>query len=98
MDGSDSRLLPFLPYILQNLWNIGSDPDGFIRRTYKHTDTFKKLKVLDFGCGKGIVSVNIAQKLNYKCHGIDAIPNSRIMPGKKPGKNIMSTIFVNLKQ
>jgi cyclopropane fatty-acyl-phospholipid synthase-like methyltransferase len=32
------------------------------------------LKILDLGCGKGAVSVRIAQKLGCACFGIDGIP------------------------
>lgn len=73
MDGSDKELFPFLPYILQDLWEIGADPDAIIKLIRKHFDHFAALKVLDFGCGKGAVSVKLAQKLGCTCYGIDAI-------------------------
>lgn len=34
----------------------------------------RDLYVLDLGCGKGPVSINIAKQLGYYCVGIDAIP------------------------
>ncbi len=74
MDGSDKELFPYLPYILQDIWEIGTDPDtviGIIRANYRdHT----ALHVLDLGCGKGAVSVKVAAALGCKCHGIDAVP------------------------
>jgi len=73
MDGTDKELFPFLPYILQDLWEIGADPDVIISLICKHTNKFHNLKVLDLGCGKGAVSIKIAQKLSCMCHGIDAI-------------------------
>ncbi len=30
MDGSDKELFSYLPYILQDLWEIGADPDAII--------------------------------------------------------------------
>jgi hypothetical protein len=30
MDGSDSRIVPFLPYILQDTWELGTDPETVI--------------------------------------------------------------------
>ncbi len=30
MDGTDIELFHFLPYILQDLWEIGADPDVII--------------------------------------------------------------------
>ena len=73
MDGSDKELFPFLPYILQDIWEIGADPDAIIRLIRKHFDHFTDLKVLDLGCGKGAVSVKVSHSLGCTCYGIDAI-------------------------
>ena len=75
MDITEKELLPFLPYILQDFWEIGADPDTIISLIEKHFNSFKTLNVLDLGCGKGPVSVKIAKKLGCKCYGIDAIPD-----------------------
>ncbi len=74
MDGSDKELFPFLPYILQDLWEIGADPDAIISLISKQFKKYDDLKVLDLGCGKGAVSVKVSQKLGCTCYGIDAIP------------------------
>jgi 2-polyprenyl-3-methyl-5-hydroxy-6-metoxy-1,4-benzoquinol methylase len=74
MDGFDKELYPFLPYILQDLWEIGADPDAVIRLVSNHFEKYADLKVLDLGCGKGAVSVKLSQKLGCTCYGIDAIP------------------------
>ncbi len=74
MDGSDKELFPFLPYILQDIWEIGADPDAIIKLIKKYCNKITELKVLDLGCGKGAVSVKISQKLGCTCYGIDAIP------------------------
>lgn len=74
MDGSDKELFPYLPYILQDLWEIGADPDAIIKLIKKHCNRTAELKVLDLGCGKGAVSVKVSQKLGCTCYGIDAIP------------------------
>lgn len=74
MDGSDVQLFPFLPYILQDIWEIGADPEVIIKLISKHFRNVAGLRVLDLGCGKGAVSVKVAQKLGCTCHGIDAIP------------------------
>ncbi len=74
VDGSDKGLYPFLPYILQDVWEIGSDP-GVIAELI--AGCFKKRRrpnVLDLGCGKGAVSIEIAKRLRCTCYGIDAIP------------------------
>ena len=83
MDGSDKELFPFLPYILQDLWEIGADPDAIIKLIRKHFDHFAALKVLDLGCGKGAVSVKVSQKLGCTCYGIDAIPEFIVFAQQK---------------
>jgi cyclopropane fatty-acyl-phospholipid synthase-like methyltransferase len=74
MDGSDKELFPFLPYILQDIWEIGADPNAIIKLIRKYCNTITELKVLDLGCGKGAVSVKVSQTLGCTCYGIDAIP------------------------
>ncbi len=74
MDCKDSEILPYLPYILQDFWEIGSDPKVMIYLIKKHLTNIDNLTVLDLGCGKGVVSVHIAKQMNCECYGIDAIP------------------------
>jgi len=74
MDGTEAELFPYLPYILQDLWEIGADPETVIHLIEKHANRYTELKVLDLGCGKGAVSVKLAAALGCQCHGIDAIP------------------------
>ncbi len=74
MDVKDKEILPYLPYILQDFWEIGADPKTMISMIRKHTAGNKNLKILDLGCGKGSVSVKIAAECGFECHGIDAIP------------------------
>lgn len=73
LDCNDSRLLPFLPYILQDFWGMGSNPEVMIDMARKHHADTPALTVLDLGCGKGVVSVQMAKELGCQCHGIDAI-------------------------
>jgi ubiquinone/menaquinone biosynthesis C-methylase UbiE len=86
MDGADKELFPFLPYILQDIWEIGADPDAIIRLIGNHFEKYAGLKVLDLGCGKGAVSVKLAQKLGCACYGIDAIPEFIDFARKKAGE------------
>ncbi|MBN2280150.1 MAG: class I SAM-dependent methyltransferase [Candidatus Marinimicrobia bacterium] len=73
MDRTDIRLVPFLPYILQDLWEIGSSPKTIIAAIEKHTTDYSNLQLLDLGCGKGAVSIQTAQKLGCHCLGIDGL-------------------------
>lgn len=73
MDGTDTELFPLLPYILQDIWEIGACPDVIIRLMRKHCSNPAGLKVLDLGCGKGAVSVKVSMELGCYCYGIDAV-------------------------
>jgi len=73
LDGNSIELFPFLPYILQDLWEIGSSPDTIINLIKKNCTNYNQLEILDIGCGKGAVSINIAKTLSSKCYGIDAV-------------------------
>ncbi len=73
MDGTDSNLFPYLPYILQDLWEIGTSPEAVLKLIKKHTTDRSSLKVLDLGCGKGAVSIKLAKAFKCHCHGVDAV-------------------------
>lgn len=71
--GEETAIVPFLPTILQDTWEIGTDPGvvaGLVRRQQKN---HSRLRVLDLGCGKGAVCVRLAAELGCHCLGIDAI-------------------------
>ncbi|MBM4175690.1 MAG: class I SAM-dependent methyltransferase [Ignavibacteria bacterium] len=76
LDGKNPEVFPFLPYLLQDFWELGGSPSSIINLIKKNSihTKFPKLKVLDLGCGKGAVSIQIAKKLNTEILGIDAIP------------------------
>ena len=64
------ELIPFIPYLLQDLFELGSSPDIIIN-ILSSLHLGKKTKVLDLACGKGAVSIQIAQRLGFSCKGID---------------------------
>ena len=69
-----AELLPFLPYLLQDFWELGSNPDVMAKLIGKYVSISDKTRILDLACGKGAVSVKVAQKLQVKVKGIDLIP------------------------
>jgi SAM-dependent methyltransferase len=69
-----TELLPFLPYLLQDFWELGSDPDVMVKLINKYVIISDMTRVLDLACGKGAVSVKVAHKLRVKVRGIDLIP------------------------
>ena len=70
----DVAIVPFLPYILQDFWELGTPPEIVINLIQKHCKNYFNLNVLDLGCGKGAVSVKLAATLKCNCYGIDGIP------------------------
>lgn len=68
-----TELIPFLPYLLQDLWELGSDPKEMIRLIKKHVPISSGTKLLDIACGKGAVSINAAKELNVNVYGFDLI-------------------------
>lgn len=75
MDGSSAELFPFIPYILQDIWELGASPDIVISLVKKHSksNNYRSLRVLDLGCGKGAVPIRISESLDCFCLGIDAL-------------------------
>ena len=75
LDGQDDALFPYLAYLLQDLWEIGSFPGTIIQVIKTHNlHHHGPFTVLDLGCGKGAVSISIAKELGWNIHGIDAMP------------------------
>ncbi|MEW5953106.1 MAG: hypothetical protein AB1815_05035 [Bacillota bacterium] len=65
LTAESTRLIPFLPYLLQDLWELGSSPKDIIDMASKHINIYisNKTKVLDLACGKGAVSIRLSKAL-----------------------------------
>ena len=74
LTAKSTELIPHLPYLLQDLWELGSSPKDMLEMVKKHVGVSEKTKVLDLACGKGAVSVHIAKELGCRIKGIDLIP------------------------
>jgi 2-polyprenyl-3-methyl-5-hydroxy-6-metoxy-1,4-benzoquinol methylase len=72
LDGENNELFSFIPYLLQDLWEIGSSPEVIIDMVKKHIGK-SNISVLDLGCGKGAVSVKLANSVGCQVKGIDAV-------------------------
>jgi len=68
------KLLPHMPYLLQDLWELGSAADQILDLISTLPLSANTIKVLDLGCGKGGVSIKIASKFGFEVVGIDAMP------------------------
>ena len=74
LDGTNQNIYPFFPYLLQDLNEFGTDPKTVSKIIGNNLKDTNLLKVLDLGCGKGAVSVRLANDFSCKAVGIDAIP------------------------
>lgn len=73
MDGSNIKLYNYLPYILQDIWEFGASPKIITELVRKHKSNLSELKILDLGCGKGAISIQLSKQLKCSCIGIDAV-------------------------
>lgn len=69
-----SEIQPFLPYLLQDIWEIGSPPEIIEAAVRKHVPKPRAISALDLACGKGAVTITLAKKLGLKSKGIDILP------------------------
>jgi len=68
-----TELLPFLPYLLQDFWELGSSPNAIVELIKRHIELSEGARILDLACGKGAVSVAIARELGTRVRGIDLL-------------------------
>lgn len=74
LDIIDAEIEEHIPYILQDLWDLGSMPEYVNELLTNFADVSKIKKVVDFGCGKGAVLTQLAKKFNFNGTGIDIVP------------------------
>jgi SAM-dependent methyltransferase len=66
----DPALLPFVPELLADLDELGSDSE-LILEALRALRLPKTARVLDLGCGKGATAIEIAQTLGLEVIGVD---------------------------
>ena len=69
---TDRDLLPHLPFLVQDLWSLGSDVEGICTAARSFGLNSKETVILDTGCGKGAVSITLARRFGFRALGIDA--------------------------
>jgi SAM-dependent methyltransferase len=74
LDGAaNPEIYPYLPYILQDIWEMGTDPGTVVDLVQRHIKT-EPFRAVDLGCGKGAVSIRLAEAFNCQVTGIDGLP------------------------
>ncbi len=74
LTAGDTRIFPYLPYLLQDLWELGSDPQEIAGMLAHSAHLDDSCRILDLGCGKGAVSVEIAKQIGCWVEGRDLMP------------------------
>jgi len=65
-------LLPYLPELVTDLWALGSSPELIIK-ILKPLSLPASSRILDLGCGKGVVSIALARQFGFNTVGIDGM-------------------------
>jgi len=68
---TDVRLLPLLPELLSDLWELGPSAKQVVA-ALESVGVEPDSTVLDLACGKGAVAVALAEQLGVRVEGIDA--------------------------
>ena len=74
LTAESTDLIPYIPYLLQDLWELGSSPRDMLDLILKHVPVTKETRILDLACGKGAVIVFLARELGCRVKGIDILP------------------------
>jgi len=78
LTANTTELLLFLPYLLQDLWELGTSPRIVVDLIGKHEEypanALERRHYLDLCCGKGAVSVKVAKAFGARVTGIDITP------------------------
>jgi cyclopropane fatty-acyl-phospholipid synthase-like methyltransferase len=65
------ELLPFIPELLADLWELGSSLEVMIEAIRPLELPEGQTRVLDLGCGKGAISITLAKEFGFQALGID---------------------------
>lgn len=71
LTADSTDLLPYLPYLLQDIYELGSSPADIEVLLRENTDFGPWFRVLDLACGKGAVSIHLAAKFGCSVKGVD---------------------------
>lgn len=74
LTATTTDLIPFLPYLLQDLWELGADPEVCLSLLRRHGAEGEAIRLLDLGCGKGAVSIRLCKAFQCRAKGIDLLP------------------------
>src|SRR5512145_2271616 len=74
LDLTDQEMEIYIPFILQDLPELGSIPDYIFQLIDKNVASGTIKTIIDFGCGKGAVLVYLARRMDIQGLAMDIIP------------------------
>ncbi|MGD9899640.1 MAG: class I SAM-dependent methyltransferase [Calditrichaceae bacterium] len=90
--GVSQEILPYLSELLADLSLLGSWPEEIIELLKPLKLPAPLTRVLDLGCGKGSVSIPLAEKLKFQIRGVDLfspfVKEARKNAKKSPASNL----------
>ncbi len=86
----DENLLQYMPYLLLDLWALGSSVTQILDLVKALPLSSDKPTVFDLGCGKGTVSVQIASRFGFEVVSVDAMPEFLEVASKKSSEYLIS--------
>ena len=63
LDIQDEEIAEFIPYILQDLWSLGGNPDVVVKIVKRNITLTPDSRIIDLGCGKGATLIELAKTL-----------------------------------
>lgn len=72
LDLTSDELESYIPELLKGLWELGSMPE-YIIELIGRNNLGKGKNIIDLGCGKGAVLVNLAKQFDIKAIGVDIV-------------------------
>lgn len=94
LTAESTLLIMHLPYLLQDLWELGSDPAEIETLLRTHADITPKSKILDLACGKGAVSIRLAKAFGCKVKGVDLLDGFLRVAREKAAENKVKRLCV----
>jgi cyclopropane fatty-acyl-phospholipid synthase-like methyltransferase len=74
LDINDERIIRFIPYLLQDLWSLGGNPDAAVELVKRNILAVSDFHVIDLGCGKGATIAELAENFPGYYEGVDIMP------------------------
>lgn len=90
--GMSSGMPSFVPDLLKGMWTLGGSPELVVNLLLPLGLPRISTRILDLGCGKGAVSVTVAEKLGFQAVGVDICAAFLEEAGEKAAEHNVSSL------